>query len=386
MERECGRNIELMWLLGRLKPDFKTIANFRKDNKQALKKVFYRFSVICDELGLLGKEIVAIDGSKFRASNNRNAFFTKKRIAAKRQEYTEAAQNYIALLDICDKEEDVRKTKGYNRKELEQRLDWIDHKLQQLEAVEPLLEEQASVSITDPDAKLMKHLNGAREVSHNVQIAVDEKAHMAVSEVDYQQFYPVSAQTKEALAVDKLTVLADRGYFSAEQIEAAENIGIIPIVSKPDRGGAPSPEYGYDNFCYDGEKDVYICPQGKELPRKKKRNSISPQIYYGGRKLCEGCPVRALCTKSADGRTIMRGEHQKAGDDALRRGYENRSLYKKRKNLVGHVFGTIKADFGFRYLQVRRTEMVSAEMCLCFFAYNIKRAMNLLGARQLAAL
>ena len=385
LERECGRNIELMWLLGRLKPDFKTIANFRKDNKQAHEKVFYRFSVICDELGLLGKEIVAIDGSKFRASNNSNAFFTKKRIVAKRQEYTEAAQKYIALLDVCDKEEDVRKTKGYSRKELEQRLDWIDHKLQQLDAVEPLLGEHTSVSTTDPDAKLMKHLNGAREVSHNVQIAVDEKAHIVASvdvtsdEVDYQQFYPVSVQAKEALDVGKLTVLADRGYFSAEQIESAENAGIIPIVSKPDRGGAPSPEYGYDYFLYEEDKDVYVCPQGKELPRKQKHNANSVEVYYGSKKLCADCPVRDLCTKSVDGRTIMRGQHQKAGDNALRRVYENRALYKKRKNLVEHVFGTIKADFGFRYLQVRRTEMVRTEMYLCFLAYNLKRAINTVG-------
>lgn len=168
LERECGRNIELMWLLRKLNPDFKTIADFRKNNKEAIQRVFYRFSIICDELGLLGKEIVAIDGSKFRASNNSNAFFTKKRIADKRREYKEAAEKYVALLDICDKEENVSKTKGYSRKDLEERLKWLDHKLSKLDEVEPLVEEHGSVSTTDPDAKLMKHLNGAREVSHNV--------------------------------------------------------------------------------------------------------------------------------------------------------------------------------------------------------------------------
>ena len=203
--------------------------------------------------------------------------------------------------------------------------------------------------------------------------------------VDYQQFYPVSLQAKEALRVDKLTVLADRGYFSAEQIEATEEAGIIPIVSKPDHGGAPSSEYGYDHFFYEEEKDIYICPQGKELPRKKKRNTDSTEAYYGSKKLCADCPVRDLCTKSSDGRTIMRGLHQKAGDDALRRVYENRALYKKRKNLVEHVFGTVKADFGFRYLQVRRTEMVKTEMCLCFLAYNFKRALNRVGTSGMLA-
>lgn len=202
-------------------------------------------------------------------------------------------------------------------------------------------------------------------------------------EVDYAQFYPMSMQAKEALDVEALTVLADRGYFSAEQLESAEQEGIIPIVSKPNRGGAPCSEYGYDYFLYNQEKDVYVCPQGMELPRKKKRNASSPEIYYGSRTLCKDCPVRDKCTKSSDGRTIMRGQHQKAGDDALKRVYLQRFLYKKRKTLVEHVFGTVKASFGFRYLHVRRTQMVKTEMCLCFLAYNLKRALNIMSSDRM---
>lgn len=388
LERECTRNVELMWLIGCLKPDFKTIADFRKNNQEAIQKVFLKFSLICDELGLLGKEVVAIDGSKFRASNNSNAYWTKKKIADKREEYKQAAEKYTKLLDACDHEEEgSRKVKGYTRKDLEQRLDWIEHKANELEAVAPIVEKQGDVSITDPDARKMKHLNGANEISHNVQIAVDDKHHMVVAvdvtsqAVDYQQFYPISKQAKENLEVDALTVLADRGYFCAEQIALAEKEGIVPIVSKPERTGAPNMDYSSSHFIYDEENDVYICPQGKSLPLKKKRSLDSPELYYGSKRVCKDCPMREQCTKNKDGRTIVRFEHQAAADRAFLSVYENRALYKTRKSLVEHVFGTVKASFGFRYLFVRRTGMVKTDTCLFFLTYNLKRAVNILGIK-----
>jgi len=206
LERECSRNVELMWLIGYLKPDFKTIADFRRNNQEPIQKAFLRFSMFCDALGLLGKEVVAIDGSKFRASNNSNAYWTKKKLADKREEYRKAADKYMKLLDACDYEEEgSRQVKGYTRQELKDRLDWIQHKVDQLEAVAPLVEEYGDVSLTDPDARKMKHLNGANEISHNVQIAVDERNHLVVAvdvtsqAVDYAQFYPMSKQTKENL-------------------------------------------------------------------------------------------------------------------------------------------------------------------------------------------
>ena len=173
LERECLRNVELMWLINSLKPDFKTIADFRKNNQEPMQKTFVQFSLFCDELGLLGKEVVAVDGSKFRASNNSNAYWTKKKVEDKRKEYTEAANKYSKLLEACDHEEEgSRAVKGYTRKDLEKRLDWIQSKVNQLETVAPIVEQQGDVSITDPDARKMKHLNGANEVSHNVQAVV----------------------------------------------------------------------------------------------------------------------------------------------------------------------------------------------------------------------
>ena len=392
LERECGRNVELMWLIGCLKPDFKTIADFRKNNQQPIQQVFVQFSLICDELGLLGKEVVAIDGSKFRASNNSNAYWTKKKIADKRKEYAEAAEKYTKLLDTCDHEEEgSRATKGYTRKDLEQRLDWIQSKVNKLESVAPIVEEQGDVSLTDPDARKMKHLNGANEISHNIQIAVDEKNHMIVAvdvtgqAVDYRQFHPMATQAKENLDVDTLTAIADRGYFSAEQIALAEKEGIIPIVSKPERTGAPCMDYAASCFRYDEENDVYICPQGRTLPRKQKRNLETPEFYYGSKNTCKGCPVREQCTTSKDCRTIVRFEHQAAADRAFLRVYENRELYKKRKSLVEHVFGSIKASFSFRYLFVRGTSMVKTDSALFCLVYNLKRAVNLLGTKSLVS-
>ena len=390
LEAECSRNIELIWLMRWLKPDFKTIADFRKDNKAAIQQAFLQFSVICDELGLLGKEIVAIDGSKFRASNNSNAYWTKKKVSDKRGEYAKSAERYTKLLDACDREEGIRQTRGYTRKDLEERLDYIQSKMEKLEAVAPIVEASGDVSLTDPEARKMKHLNGANEVSHNVQIAVDEKNHMVVAvdvtseAVEYEQFHTMSKQAKEALGVDSLTVLADRGYFSGEQLDKAEKDGIIPVVPKPDRANSPDPAYTSSSFVYDEQNDVYICPQGKVLPRKQKRNKETPETYYGSRHTCNGCPVRDKCTASKDCRTIVRFEFQAAADRAFLRVWQNRSLYKKRKTLVEHIFGTVKACFGFRYLSVRRTDMVKTDSCLVFLAYNLKRAINILGTRALS--
>ena len=390
LERECSRNVELMWLINCLKPDFKTIADFRKNNQEPIQKTFIQFSLICDELGLLGKEVVAVDGSKFRASNNSNKYWTKKKITDKRKEYAEAAAKYTKLLEACDSEEEGgRAVKGYTRKELEQRLDWIQAKTNQLETIAPIVEEHGDVSLTDPDARKMKHLNGANEVSHNVQIAVDDKHHMVVAldvtsqAVDYEQFHPMTKQAKENLGVDTLTALGDRGYFSGEQLAAVESGGIIPIVAKPERTGAPDMDYAHSCFIYNEDADTYTCPEGNTLPRKSKRNKDKPETYYGSKHTCKDCPVRDKCTTSKDGRTIVRGEFQAAADRAFLRVYENRGLYKKRKTLVEHIFGTVKAGFGFRYLFVRRTGMVKTDTSLFFLTYNLKRAVNILGTRKI---
>ena len=390
LERESSRNVELMWLINCLKPDFKTIADFRKNNQEPIQKTFIQFSFICDELGLLGKEIVAIDGSKFRASNNSNAYWTKKKIVDKRKEYAEAASKYTKLLEACDYEEEGGRTvKGYTRKDLEERLDWIQNKVSHLETIAPLVEQQGDVSISDPDSRKMKHLNGANEVSHNAQIAVDDKHHMVVAvdvtsqAVDYQQFYPMSKQAKENLGVDSLTVLADRGYFSGEQLTFAEKEGIIPIVSKPERCWSPDPKYTTSNFVYDEQRDCYICPEGKILLRKSKRKNSKADPEYGSKQVCANCPARDKCTSNKDGKYVRCSEFQASADNSFLRVYQNRSLYKKRKTLVEHIFGTVKASFGFRYLYVRRTGMVKTDICLFFLTYNLKRAINILGARRL---
>jgi transposase len=389
LERECSRNVELMWLINCLKPDFKTIADFRKNNQESIQKVFVKFSLICDELGLLGKEVVAVDGSKFRASNNSNAYWTKKKIEDKRKEYSRAAEKYTELLEACDHEEEgSRAVKGYSRKDLEERLDWIQNKMNQLEDVAPIVERQGDVSMTDTDARKMKHLNGANEISHNVQIAVDDKNHLVVAvdvtnqAVDYQQFHPMSQQAKENLGVDTLTVLADRGYFSGEQLAAAEKEGITPIVSKPDRHYSPDPKYTSSNFIYNEQQDCYICPEGNILPRKNKKNHNTPEVFYGSKNCCQDCPVKDNCTKS-EYRTIVRGENQLSADNAFLRVYDNRDLYKKRKTLVEHIFGTVKYDFDFRYLSVRGTGMVKTDTCLFFLIYNLKRVVNILGTKKL---
>jgi transposase len=386
LERECSRNVELMWLMNCLKPDFKTIADFRKNNQEPLQKVFLKFSLMCDELGLLGKELVAIDGSKFRASNNSNAYWTNKKIVKKRKQYAEFAEKYTKLLEACDNEEEgSHKLKGYTRKDLEQRLEGIQAKIDKLDELAPICEETDAISLTDADARVMRHSNGAYEISHNVQIAVDDKNHMVVavdvtsSPVDYQQLYPMAKQAKENMGADELTVLADKGYYSAKHFSKAEEDGINAIVSKPERSHVPDIDYSSDNFIYDEENDVYICPQGGLLTRSvKKKGSNAPPRYIGRKALCRNCPVRDKCF-NGDVREIKRDENKAAAERAVLKTYEYRELYKKRKTIVEHIFGTVKASFGFRYLPVRRTGMVKTEASLYFLAYNLKRAVNTVG-------
>ena len=244
IERECYRNIEVMWLIGELKPDHKTIANFRKDNKSAIKAAFRRFTMICGELGLISKEIVAVDGSKFRASNGRMAYHSKGKIAEKMKYYEEAAEKYMNLLEQCDIEETNTAANGMKRQELEEKLEKIQKRVAELEKWSKRVEAEGTIYLTDADSRLMRTHNGGGDIGHNVEIAVEEKNHFIVATdvtseaVDYGQLHNISSQAKEELGVDELTAIADRGFYSGAEFKKCKEDGIQVIAPKPDRRNA----------------------------------------------------------------------------------------------------------------------------------------------------
>ena len=223
IERECYRNIEVLWLINELKPDFKTIADFRKDNKKQIKQAFNKFSMICDELGLVGKEIVAIDGSKFRASNSRMAYHSENKLQKKIEHYNKTAEQYLLLLDSCYNEE--RNSTGINlsRAEIETKIEGINKRLSELEILKEYVKENGSIYITDPDSRMMKTNNNGVDICHNVQIAADDKNHLVVvvdvtsDPVDKEQFHNIALQAKEEMGVDTITAIADKGYYSATE-------------------------------------------------------------------------------------------------------------------------------------------------------------------------
>jgi len=384
IERECHRNIEVMWLIGELKPDHKTIANFRKDNKKAIKAAFRQFTMICDELGLISKEIVAVDGSKFRASNGRMKYYSKGKVAKNLAHYNEAAEKYMELLEESDKDEESNNTPNqYSRAELKEKLASIQKRIAELEEIQEKVEEEGTIYMTDPDARLMKVSDGGNDISHNVQIAGEEKNHFIVAvdvtseAVDYGQLHSIASQAKEELAVDELTAIADRGFYSSEEFKKCKEDDITVIVPKPDRGETQSKGYTKSNFTYDKEKDMYICLLGQQvtLPAKRKSQSKDKRYYC---KACVGCPSKELCTPKSKYRNLTRFELDDYADevDALTRA--NPKLSGERKCLAEHPFGTVKRAFGFTYFLTQGTENVSTESFLHFLAYNMKRLFNIM--------
>ena len=236
IERETHRNIELMWLIGELKPDHKTIANFRKDNKDAIKAAFRRFTMYCDELGLISKEIVAVDGSKFRACNGRMRYHSKGKIEEKLIHHKESIEKYMNLLEQCDNEENEAPPTQYTREELKERLEKVQQRVKELETIQELVEAEGTIYLTDPDARLMRTHNGGGDISHNVQTAVEAKTHFVVAvdvtseAVDYAQLHNIASKAKEELQVDELIAVADKGYYSGEQFSKCKQDNIQAIA------------------------------------------------------------------------------------------------------------------------------------------------------------
>ncbi|MBO8144617.1 MAG: IS1182 family transposase [Thermodesulfobacterium sp.] len=393
LEKECKRNIELMWLLKKLAPDFKTIADFRKDNKQAIKRVCREFILLCKKLDLFSGELVAIDGSKFKAVNSKKRNFNQQKLKKKIKEIEEKIEDYFKDLEENDAKES--NVSSPTAKELKAKIELLKNRKRKYQNLLKGLKEsgETQVSLTDADARAMVN-NQKIEVCYNVQMAVDEKHKMILdyevtNEVkDTDQLSKMAKRAKEILEVEKLEILADKGYFNAKEIKECVDNKIIPYIPKPKSTvskevNVPKPEFYKEKFNYNANKDVYICPAGHELTYKNsvKHHGKIMRIYKT--KECKDCPYKGRCTRNPKGRIIYRWEHEEILEEMDIRVKQNKNKVKMRQWLIEHVFGTIKRSFNQGYFLLKGIKKVDAETGLSVLAYNIKRVINIIGLRKL---
>ena len=393
LEREAGRNVEVMWLTGRLVPDHKTIADFRKDNGRAIGKVCARFVTLCRELGLLAKASVAIDGSKFKAVNNRDRNFTAAKMKRRMAQIEESVARYLHQLDSSDRQEQsLAQTMRTTR--LKEKIERLKEEMQRLEALDAERRERLDqqISLTDPDARSMATAGrGSGTVGYNVQAAVDTEHHLIVThEVtnvgnDRAQLARMSKKTMATLEVDRLDVVADRGYFSSEEILACDKAGVTVTLPKPMTSGNRSKgRFVKTDFRYLPDEDVYICPAGERLKYyfTNQENGLTLRRYWTN--ACRTCAIKQRCTTGVQ-RRITRWEHEHILETVQRRLDENPQAMRMRRETVEHPFGTIKARMGSTHFLMKTLPRVATGMALHVLAYNLTRAINILGIGPLMA-
>ena len=389
LERETQRNVELMWLTGRLMPDFKTIADFRKNNGQAIRAVCREFIVLCRQLNLFAEAVVAIDGSKFKAVNNRSKNFTRAKMKRRMEQVEKSLDRYFSQLDSADREEPViADVKAAN---INEKITALKQRMRDLKALEVQMLEtpDKQISLTDPDARSMTSGKGTGTVGYNVQTAVDAKHHLIVAHevtnvgTDRNQLSKMAKQARAAIDTEDLTVVADRGYFRGEELLACDEAGITAYVPKPETSGAQAAgRFGKDDFHYDPEVDEYCCPAGDRLTWRMTSEEKGRTLHRYWNSNCQSCSLKSQCTPSKE-RRVTRWEHEavlEAVEDRLDRDPEKMLT---RKQTVEHPFGTIKAWMGATHFQTKTLNRVSTEMSLYVLAYNLKRVMNILDIRPL---
>jgi transposase len=390
LERETQRNVELIWLTGRLTPDFKTIADFRKDNGPAIRNVCREFIELCRGLDLFSEAIVAIDGSKFKAVNNRDKNFTDRKLKARLQQLEESIARYLAELDRADREPTLVTEDRVSR--LNDKITTVKAQIQRLNEIGSQMQQapDGQVSLTDPDARSMATSGrGTGMVGYNVQTAVDTKHHLIVAhEVtnvghDRTQLAAMARRARGAIGQEHLTVLADRGYFRGEEILACEREGITPLVPKPLTSGAKADgRFDKRDFVYLPEADAYRCPAGERAIKRFTAVEHGMVLHRYWSSACPKCPIKAQCTP-ADYRRITRWEHEAVLDRMQTRLDRTPQASRLRRQTVEHTFGTLKSWMGSTHFLTKTLPRVSTEMSLHVLAYNFKRVMKIMGTGPL---
>ncbi len=390
LERETQRNLELIWLTGRLAPDFKTIADFRKNSGKAIQRVCREFILLCRKLDLFSEAMVAIDGSKFKAVNNRDKNFTDRKLQARMEQLEESIGRYLEELERADREPTAVSEGRVAR--LMERIVGLQEQMHQLKeiGVEMQAAPDGQVSLTDPDARSMATSGrGTGVVGYNVQVAVDAEHHLLVAhEVtnlghDRTQLAPMSQATQEVLGGGRLTVLADRGYFNGEQIKSCEDQGIETLVPKPlTSSNRAAGLYDKQDFIYDAEKNEYRCPAGERAIWRFSTTERGQTISKYWSSACTKCALKSQCTTSVY-RRIARWEHEHILDRMSERLKRTPEASRIRRRTVEHVFGTLKAWMGSTHFLTKTLPRVSTEMSLHVLAYNLKRMLTIFGVQPL---
>jgi len=386
---ETVRNVEVMWLVEGLRPDDKTICNFRKDNAKTLKETFRVFSMMCRELGLYGGETVATDSVKIRANNSLYKNYNKTHVQKEMTKIDKKIDEYLKTLEESDKEEGEKEPSSG---EIKAALEQLKKRKIKYEEMSNRLENEGEVSLTDPDARMMRTGGEGRriDVCYNVQTTTDSKNHLIVDfEVttcasDAGNLKAMSDKAKEIMNVETITHLADAGYYSGEDIAACEQSGVTCLVAKRATGGPKKPEgFNREDFIYDKDKDIYKCPCQNELTYTRDEKHISGRKYrvYSNYGACAKCEKRASCT-TYKYRDVLRLKCQDILDVVDERTRNNKTLYGKRKEIIEHCFGTIKSVWGYRQFLCRTKPKVTAEMALTCMAYNLRRVFNIFSENK----
>lgn len=391
LEQETHRNVELMWLLRRLTPDFKTIADFRRDHPKALKGVCREFILLCRRLKLFGGQLLAIDGSKFRAVNARDRSYTAPRLKELGQQIDRTIARYLRQLERQDQRE--AGTEGPSAATLQEQIAALQQRRARYEALQQELAASGAtaISLTDPDSRPMKSGAGI-EICYNVQTAVDAKHKLIAAEEvtnaagDRDQLSPLALAAQAVLEAPSPVVVADQGYYHGSEVKTCLEAGITPLVPRPiTSANAPLGLFTKDDFGYDRERDVYHCPAGETLTYRTTTVELGRTIKNYRTSACGRCALKPRCTRNRDGRKLTRWVHENLMEDMEHRLLQRPELFGQRKVLAEHPFGTMKRAMDQGYFLLKGLTKVRGEFSLTVLAYNLKRVINLIGVPQLMA-
>jgi len=384
LEKECLRNLEMMWLVNNIRPDHSSIATFRKENIGLLKKVFREFTVLCIKWDLIGCELLVVDGTKIKANNSKKNNYSKKKLNKKIEEIDKKIEGYLSQTDDCDNEDIL---------EIEEKIQVLsERKAQYNEYLDNIKTSgETQLSTTDKDARLMDNKQGSAGMGYNIQAGVDAKNHIVVDvkvtnhPTDQNELSKMCRRSKRILKLKKVTAMADKGYYNGKDLAKCKLHNITAIVPKqatPKRDGEEG--YTIDDFTYNEQSNNYTCPMEKTLSCRSREETKRP--VYENREACRECKNISKCTKNKNGyRQIIHSEYFAVQRGADKLFEKNKKRFKQRQEVVEHTFGTVKHYLGVPQLLLRTKKKVTGEVCLLFFSYNFKRVMNIMGFNEMMA-